>query len=93
LAAKGSAAKRHTQSENRRIRNKMVKSRVRTSMRKVLELVKAGSAAQARDQYKEMSSLLDSAVSKGIVPRNTAARRKHRLHKKLEGLETTGSST
>jgi ribosomal protein S20 len=36
-------------------------------------------------QYKSVASLLDRAVSKGIVHKNTAARKKHRLHKQLPG--------
>jgi len=89
LSGKGSAAKRHRQSENRRLRNKMVKSRIRTGTRKLLDLANAGPGAEAESQYREISSLLDSAVNKGIVHRNTAARKKRRLQKKLTG---TGSS-
>jgi small subunit ribosomal protein S20 len=90
LSGKGSAAKRHKQSENRRLRNKKVKSRIRTGTRKLLDLVKAGSGAEAETNYREMSSLLDSAVNKGIVHRNTAARKKRRLQKRLTA---TGSKS
>ena len=83
MSGKGSAAKRHRQSEDRRLRNKRVKSRIRTGTRKLLDLVKAGPGAEAETQYREISSLLDSAVNKGIVHRNTAARKKRRLQKKL----------
>jgi small subunit ribosomal protein S20 len=69
----------------------MVKSRIRTGTRKFLELLKAGSGAEAEGQYRELASLLDSAVNKGIVQRNTAARRKHRLQKKLAGTESKSS--
>jgi small subunit ribosomal protein S20 len=67
------------------MRNKMVKTRVRTSTRKLVELVGAKSNEEAVKQYNTVASLLDRAVSKGIVDRNTAARRKHRLHKMLSG--------
>jgi len=67
----------------------MVKSRIRTGTRKLLDLANAGPGAEAESQYREISSLLDSAVNKGIVHRNTAARKKRRLQKKLTG---TGSS-
>ena len=83
MSGKGSAAKRHRQSEDRRLRNKRVKSRIRTGTRKLLDLVKAGPGAEAETQYREISGLLDSAVNKGIVHRNTAARKKRRLQKKL----------
>lgn len=63
----------------------MVKTRVRTNTRKLTELLAANSKEEAAKQYKEVSSLLDRAVSKGIIPKNTAARKKHRLHKILPG--------
>jgi small subunit ribosomal protein S20 len=91
LSGKGSAAKRHQQSEKRRMRNKMVRSRIRTGTRRFLEMVKTGSGTEAEGQYREISSLLDSAVNKGIVHRNTAARKKHRLHRKLAGTGSKGS--
>lgn len=84
-ATKNSAAKRHRQSQGRRLRNKMVKTRVRTNTRKLTELIAGNSKEEAAKQYKEVSSLLDRAVSKGIIHKNTAARKKHRLHKMLPG--------
>lgn len=69
----------------------MVRSRIRTGTRKFFELVKAGPGAEVESQYRGISSLLDSAVNKGIVHRNTAARKKHRLQKKLAGSESKSS--
>jgi small subunit ribosomal protein S20 len=63
----------------------MVKSRVRSSTRKFSELAAGGAKEDTEKQYKSVASLLDRAVSKGIVHRNTAARKKHRLHKLLGG--------
>jgi small subunit ribosomal protein S20 len=85
LPAKASASKRHRQSLNRRMRNKMVRTRVRTSTRKLAELLEAKSTEEAAKQYNTVASLLDRAVSKGVIDRNTAARKKHRLHKMLSG--------
>ena len=85
MPAKASASKRHRQSLNRRMRNKMVRTRVRTSTRKLAELLEAKSTEEAAKQYNTVASLLDRAVSKGIIHRNTAARKKHRLHKMLSG--------
>jgi small subunit ribosomal protein S20 len=67
------------------MRNKMVKTRVRTSTRKFVELANGGAKEETDKQYKTVASLLDRAVSKGIVHKNTAARKKHRLHKMLPG--------
>ncbi|HEC62402.1 MAG TPA: 30S ribosomal protein S20 [bacterium] len=82
----GSAAKRHRQSEKRRLRNKMVKTRVRSSTRRFLEFVDEKAGEEAQNQYREVSSLLDRAVSKGVLHKNTAARKKRRLHKMLVSL-------
>jgi len=67
------------------MRNKMVRTRVRTSTRKLGELVEAKSKDEAAKQYNAVASLLDRAVSKGVIHRNTAARKKHRLNKMLSG--------
>jgi small subunit ribosomal protein S20 len=83
LAVYDSAAKRHRQSEKHRLRNKMVRSRVRSNTRKLVELIESKAQDKAQIQFKEVSILLDRAVSKGIYHRNTAARKKHRLYKLL----------
>jgi small subunit ribosomal protein S20 len=61
----------------------MVKSDLRTNTRKFLELVQSQSIEDAKKQYVSVASLLDRAVSKGVIHENTAARKKHRLHKVL----------
>jgi small subunit ribosomal protein S20 len=63
----------------------MVKSRVRSSTRKFTELAAGGAKEETAKQYKSVASLLDRAVSKGIIHKNTAARKKHRLHRLLGG--------
>jgi small subunit ribosomal protein S20 len=85
LPAKSSAFKRHRQSQGRRVRNKMVKTRVRTSGRKLIELAQGTAKEETEKQYKTVAGLLDRAVSKGIIHKNTAARKKRRLHKLLSG--------
>lgn len=63
----------------------MVKTRVRSSTRKFAELIKGPAKEETEKQYKSVASLLDRAVSKGIIHKNTAARKKQRLHKQLPG--------
>ncbi len=87
MPAKDSAAKRHRQNLKRRMRNKMVKSRIRSSTRKLQELVNSGSGEHAQEQFNSVAGLLDRAVSKGVIHSNTAARKKHRLHKTLAGID------
>ena len=87
MSNSSSAAKRHRQNIKRRMRNKMVKSEVRSSTRKFLELVESRAKEDAKNQYVSVAGLLDRAVSKGVIHKNTAARKKQRLHKVLAGLE------
>lgn len=87
LAGKGQAAKRNRQNELRRQRNKMIRSRVRSSTRKLTELMESKAGKEAAEQYKTVEGLLDSAAGKRIMHRNTAARKKSRLSRRLKGME------
>lgn len=86
MITKGSAAKRHRQSEKRRVHNRIIRSRVRTSVRRVLEAVDAKDREKAETAYQEFTSLIDSAARKGVYHTNTAARKKSRMAKKVNGL-------
>lgn len=77
-----SAIKRAKIATVRNERNKSVKSALRTTVRKYNELVgKADGNAEA--QLRTAFSSLDRAASKGVIHKNTAARKKARLAKKL----------
>jgi small subunit ribosomal protein S20 len=83
LAGKiSSAEKRHRQSEERRLRNKAVKSSVRTSVKKFVALTKKKEAGEdAEAALKDMISKLDSAARKGIIKKNAASRKKSRMQR------------
>jgi len=83
LANSNSAAKRNRQNERRRLQNKTIKSRVRTGIKQFLEAVDGNDPAAAEKKLLSAESLLDSAARKGVYHKNTAARTKSRLHKKL----------
>ena len=85
MSNSSTAAKRHRQNVKRRLRNRTVKSELRTNTRKLLEQVQSQSTEDAKKQYLLVASLLDRAVSKGVLHKNTAARKKHRLHRVLAG--------
>ncbi|MEL3909271.1 MAG: 30S ribosomal protein S20 [Treponemataceae bacterium] len=76
-----SVVKRQKQSEARRLKNKAVKSSVRTCEKKCVAFVHAGESAKAEETLREFSSKLDSAARKGIISRNVAARKKSKMHK------------
>lgn len=82
-----SAAKRRRQSEKRRIRNKAVRSRVRTNIRQFLASVEAEKKDEAAAQLKTVSQLIDAARQKGVMHRNTAARTKSRLASRLNSMQ------
>jgi len=81
-----SAEKNQRQSEKRRLRNKMIKSRAKTLVKDFVELVDGKKKEEAQKKLTELSSFLDKAVSKGIYHRNTAARKKSRMHHLLGSL-------
>ena len=86
MPGKGSAAKRHKQSEKRRIKNRAAKSRVKTVTKSFMSAVKSGDKDAAEVSYKEMTKLMDTASGKGIYHRNSVARKKSRMNKLLNSL-------
>lgn len=80
------AAKRHRQSQKRRIHNRSIKSRVRTSIKAFETVVENKNKVEAETRYAEVVKLLDTATGKGLYHRNLAARKKSRLHKRLATL-------
>jgi len=81
-----SQIKRNRQNEKRRLRNKSVKSALKTSVRKFNEATAAGDAEQAAALLKDASRKLDKAVSKGVIHKNQAANRKSAIAKRLKSL-------
>jgi small subunit ribosomal protein S20 len=88
LAKKSSSAeKRRRQSEERRIRNKAVKSSVRTSAKKFTALAQKKATGEAEAALKDMIRKLDSAAGKGIIKKNAAARKKSRMQRLFNTLK------
>jgi len=82
LANTPSAKKRIRQNEKRRLRNRAVRSAVRGNVKSAREAL-AGKAADSATVVHEAIRAIDRAVTKGIMHRNTAARRKSALARKL----------
>ncbi|MCL2834721.1 MAG: 30S ribosomal protein S20 [Treponema sp.] len=76
-----SVIKRHRQSEERRLRNKAVKSSVRTSVKKFQTLAIKKEAGEAETALAEMIKKIDTAARKGIIKKNAAARKKSRMQR------------
>lgn len=84
LANIKSAIKRAKTNEVRRERNAAQKSAVRTSVKKYITAVDASNKDLAVQALQEASRSLDKAVTKGLLHKNAAARKKSRLAKKLQ---------
>jgi small subunit ribosomal protein S20 len=81
-----SAIKRIRQNEKRRVRNAAVRSTVRTGVKSARAAIESGSAADAGVIVARTIRTLDKAVTKGVIHRNAAARRKSRLVRQLNAL-------
>lgn len=80
-----SQKKRNLTNEKRRLRNKSVKSSVRTSVRKFREAADAG-APEAQELAREATRALDKAADKGVIHRNQAANRKSAIARRAAAL-------
>ena len=81
-----SAIKRNRQAEKRRVRNAAVRSTVRTSVKSARAAIEGGQVAQARESLLKTIQVLDKAATKGVIHKNTAARKKSRLTRQLNAL-------
>ena len=76
-----SAEKNVRKTLTRTLRNRAMKSRIRTFRKKALEALKKGDASAAQLAYNAFSSSADKAAKKNTLHKNTASRLKSRLAK------------
>jgi small subunit ribosomal protein S20 len=81
-----SQIKRIRTNESARLRNKAVKSELKTHVRHVREAVAAGDKETATSALVVATKQLDKAVSKGVIHSNQAANRKSALAKQVAAL-------
>ncbi len=89
---KKSAAKRVLIAERNRIYNRFWKTRCKTVTKKVLEAVEQGDAELARQRFDLAQGVFDKATVKGVIHRNTAARKKERLAAKVNALSAPATA-
>jgi small subunit ribosomal protein S20 len=87
LANHKSAEKRARQALKRRVRNRDVKSEVRTRIKTVRAAVGAGDVQAAREQLRLAERSLRKASSKGVLKKTTASRSVSRLARAVHALE------
>jgi small subunit ribosomal protein S20 len=80
------ARKRARQAEVARKHNAGLRSKFRTSVKKVINAVRNGDKTAAAEAYKKAVPVIDSMVNKHIIHRNKAARHKSRLNQRIKAL-------
>ena len=78
-----SAIKRVSVIETKTLQNNMVKSEYKTAVKKFEEAIAAGNLEEAKTLFSEATKKIDQACTKGVIVKNTAARKKSSLSKKL----------
>ena len=81
-----SQIKRIKTNEKARLRNKSVKSSLRTAVRRFREAADAGQRDEAVDAMRRASRQLDKAVSKGVIHANQAANKKSAMAQRANAL-------
>ncbi|MER7505322.1 30S ribosomal protein S20 [Nonomuraea pusilla] len=81
-----SQIKRNKQNEKARMRNKAVKSSLKTAVRKFREAAEQGDVEQALVAQRAAARQLDKAASKGVIHKNQAANRKSAIAKQVASL-------
>ena len=81
MANHKSALKRARQTIKRTERNRFYKTRIKNITRAIHEAVEAGDSEKANEALKEANKKFHSYVSKGVLKKNTAARKVSRLSK------------
>ena len=79
MANHKSAIKRHRQSQVRRMRNRMNKSKMNTAVRRVEEALVAGAEDAAQEALKAAIPVIQKTAGKGTIHKKTAARKISRL--------------
>jgi small subunit ribosomal protein S20 len=87
LANTKSAIKRIKQNNKRRLRNRLVTVRARTSIKTAHSSMEKGTPEEARTATMAAISALDKAAEKGVIHKNNAARRKGRLMRRLAKMD------
>ncbi len=78
-----SAKKRLRQNIKHNLKNRSYRGALKTQLKKFLSVVKEGNTQAAQEELRLTVKKLDKGVSKGIIHKNTASRKKSRLAKKL----------
>ena len=82
-----SAKKRVKVIEKKTLRNNMIKSEYKSAVKKFEQAVEAGNLEEAKTLLSEATKKIDQACTKGVIVKNTAARKKSNTAKKLNAMK------
>ena len=81
-----SAIKRVNVIEKKTLRNNMIKSGYKSAVKKFEQAVEAGNVEEATTLMSQATKKIDQACNKGVIVKNTAARKKSNLARKLNAI-------
>lgn len=81
-----SAKKRVEITKKKTLRNNMIKTGYKSAVKKFEQAVEAGNLEEAKALFSEATKKIDQACTKGVIVKNTAARKKSNLAKKLNAV-------
>lgn len=82
-----SAKKRLRQNEARRLKNRGLRTEVRSQVKKVRVAIGAGDVEKSETEFRLAAKKLDRAAAKGLLHANAAARTKSRLSKAIKAVK------
>jgi len=88
LANHKSAVKRNLQNLKRRMRNRKVKTRIKSAVKKIYLSEKEGETGNLTGELNTAQSIIDKAAKKGVIHRKTAARKISRLYNRVNRISS-----
>ena len=88
MATHKSALKRSKQSKEKRLRNRTVKSNLKTTMKAVSAAIEEKDPKKAQEVLSQVTPVINKAASKGVIHKKNAARKISRLTRKVNALKS-----
>lgn len=88
MATHKSALKRSKQSKEKRLRNRNVKSNLKTTMKAVSAAIEEKDPKKAQEVLSKVTPVINKAASKGVIHKKNAARKISRLTRKVNALKS-----
>ncbi|MDP3012306.1 MAG: 30S ribosomal protein S20 [Candidatus Hydromicrobium sp.] len=82
-----SQEKRNRQNTKRRIKNRLLKTRIKTDQKRLAEVVNSKNIEEAEKNFNILSKHLDKAVKKGAVHKNFSANKKSKAAKLVNSIK------